>query len=63
MVELLLLPVRSEGPCSLERLEGEGVKTALESRAGVAGLKAGRRVRRVPGGTGDGGVQEGRVWI
>lgn len=40
MIELLLLPVRSEGPCSLEtlerwpltsRLEREGVKTALES--------------------------------
>lgn len=40
MIELLLLPVRPEGPCSLERLkwwpltsrlEGEDVKRALES--------------------------------
>lgn len=37
--------------------------SSRESGAGVGGLKADRRVRRVLGGTGDSGVQEGGVWI
>ena len=37
--------------------------SSRESGAGASGLKADRRVRRVPGGTGDGGVQEGGVRI
>ena len=37
--------------------------SSRESGAGVGGLKADRRVRRVLGGIEDGGVQEGGVWI
>ena len=38
-------------------------ESSKESEAGVGGLEADRRVRRVLGGTGDGGVQESGVWI